>query len=311
MKPIDPLSDKIVVCTILYSEDFKSIISILNALLDVKELSLRSLFITGEAISKIPAHYTVWEYRSRIVKHLCQSNSYKLEDEIEWCNSIALNNEKNYQIWHYKEIIIEFAIKMLYNNDPSSYPLLEEYNIVNEMLSNDEKNYHVWTHKRWMVRCFNLWRDNTELEIIDRLIDEDVRNNSAWSHRYLVLFGNTQEIKEIDQEIDYIFAKIDIAPTNLSSWNYLSGVIEIIKKKDEFKLFTNLEEKFLKYINDGKGIQNMKLDGNYISIPALKLLAEFYIAKERKDEAVNIYEALKVLDEIRVKYWEFKQSTLL
>lgn len=65
-----------------------------------------------------------------------------------------------------------------------------ELSFINYILENDSKNYHGWSYRQWVVKRFNLWKD--EQTYTNDLILFDVRNNSAWNYRYYVLFENPE-----------------------------------------------------------------------------------------------------------------------
>jgi len=70
----------------------------------VEECSPRCLRLTERVISMNPAHYTVWLYRFKIVSTLKLS----VPEEIQWLNEVALNNLKNYQIWHHRQLLMDY-----------------------------------------------------------------------------------------------------------------------------------------------------------------------------------------------------------
>jgi protein farnesyltransferase/geranylgeranyltransferase type-1 subunit alpha len=80
------------------------------------------------------------------------------------------------------------------------------------------------------VKTFALW--SNELQEMDRLITQDVRNNSAWNHRYFVLSEGPLQgnVEACEEEVEYAWLKIKLAPSNPSPWNYLNGVVQLAKK---------------------------------------------------------------------------------
>lgn len=120
-------------------------------------------------------------YRSEILKAL----NADLRKELDWLNETALAHQKNYQIWHHRQLIVDRL-------DSAE----GEADFISQMFELDAKNYHVWSYRQWLVRRFNLW-DQGELEATEKLIEEDVRNNSAWNHRFfLVSGGDVPKIKD-------------------------------------------------------------------------------------------------------------------
>lgn len=229
--------------------------SYLRAVMSTSEHSPRILHLTSHIISLNPAHYTVWLYRTQTLFALDSD----LQRELEWLNEIALANQKNYQIWHHRQLIIDHLYpKEKQNtseqddewNTKTDALVKKEFAFMNEMLEEDSKNYHVWSHRQWFIRHLDLFsfshstHINSELDYTHNLITSDLRNNSAYSHRFFLVFNNpeyctpdskptetderlrTEKGKEIvDREIEWVKGWILEAPENASSWGYLRGIL--------------------------------------------------------------------------------------
>ncbi|KAH3662413.1 hypothetical protein OGAPHI_005665 [Ogataea philodendri] len=277
------------VCQILYTDEFKELISIAKGLMQKDEHSERALALTERVIKKVAAHYTIWSYRFNIVQDL---EGFDLQKELDWCAQIALNNPKNYQIWHYRSLIIELILKR-----KGTIPLENEYSILKQMLDQDSKNYHVWSYRRWLVEKFDLFRTDSELSYTEEMLAADVRNNSAWNHRFYVLLGNKKGLPDnlLNKELEFVQDKIRLAPTNPSSWNYIKGIY--------FKLgmdISNLEPLATTY-TDLKAIY---------SLFAFELLAEISVKQHKSEKAVELYTLLQDMDGIRKRYWQWKIDQL-
>lgn len=71
---------------------------------------------------------------------------------------------------------------------------------------------------------FNFSLFDTELEYVDKLLNEDLRNNSAWNQRYFVITHTSGfSPKVIQDEIDYTIQAILKVKKNESAWNYFRG----------------------------------------------------------------------------------------
>lgn len=310
--PVPVIDDgDVVLCKIMYTEEFQTVFSYLRALLLKNELSARALYVACRAIDLVPAHYTVWEYKFRIVEKLVKEKAYNLFEELNWCSQTAINNQKNYQIWHYREMIIGLIIETQYENDKSKYDLGQEYDIIETMLEKDEKNYHVWSYKRWFVQYFGIFKDPKELDYVTKMIDVDIRNNSAWNFRHFLLFGNSESMdsKEIIiSEIKYTKEMIELAITNPSSWNYLKSLykMSIISDID----VTEIRELVLKY---SANLDVSKLDQNVerVSVPAFELLSTIYGTEGLSQRQKEIFALLgERLDPIRRNYWAYRNSLI-
>ncbi len=300
-----PRTEGSTVCKILYSNEFKELMSYMKGLMIKNEISERALYLTYVIIHKVSAHYSIWQYRYHILQHLVEQKKKEnnesvvqvLQEELRECSKMALNIQKNYQIWHYRHLIIELLIKYGYDGDARKYSLeKEEYPILSIMLTKDEKNYHVWSYKRWLVKRFNIYDSPAELTFTTNMLKNDVRNNSAWSFRLFLLFGYDKPSVDLKSEFDFVKKQIKRSPTNPSSWNYLRGLCDksgtsLCKFKQFIRSFTENDEN--------------------ISIPAIELLAVTYIKENDWEKANGIYGLLAdKLDPIRSNYWNFKKLNL-
>lgn len=225
----------LVLCDIMYTNEYKQIMSIFNALLSFNEYSERSLNIVNKVIDAIPAYYTAWCYKLDIVRKLNKD----IKEELLWLDEFTLENPKNYQIWSYRTELLRENAKN--EGDSNDKTVLKEENIILKlMLEEDPKNHHVWGYKSWLMNFLKLDLEDLNLELTysDFLIGEDVLNNSAWCFRYnivmkLVALGSQQEI--FLAELCYAKEKITIYPDNISSWNYYYRIIEILTELDKTK----------------------------------------------------------------------------
>jgi protein farnesyltransferase/geranylgeranyltransferase type-1 subunit alpha len=284
----------------------------LRAVMAAKEHSQRVLDLTEHIISMNAAHYTVWLYRASTLLAL---NS-DIDEELAWVNEVALENQKNYQIWHHRQLLIDHIYPSIFS-DPAALQKLadSEIEFMTQMFDEDSKNYHVWSYRQYLVRKLNLFND-VELKSIETLLRKDVRNNSAWSHRFFVVFSNpkytTPDSKAtehdpqvpdeiIDREIEFSKAATFEAPQNQSPWNYLRGVL----RKGGRKLSSQecFASEFVKIPDDG--------EEDIRSSHALDFLADVW-SEQGKFEKAD--EALRLLgdkyDRIRKNYWDWRRSML-
>ncbi|KAF2142236.1 uncharacterized protein K452DRAFT_199301, partial [Aplosporella prunicola CBS 121167] len=270
---------------IAYSDDYDEAMSYLRAIMAKNEMSDRAIDLTDTIIDANPAHYTVWLYRAKNILSLNKD----LHAEIAWLNETALRNLKNYQIWHYRQTIVDKL-------DSAE----GEQEFIASILAKDAKNYHVWSYRQWLVRRFDLW-DQGEIEAIERLIAEDVRNNSAWNHRWFLVFGNDlnnfSNKKVLDREFDYAKAAVHRAPQNESPWNYLRGLVR------HAHLPLNTLKDFATSFADPHKPDDVR------SSHALDLLADIYATEEGSQDEVG--KALDLLatryDPIRQNYWNYRK----
>ncbi|KAK2608751.1 CAAX geranylgeranyltransferase alpha subunit [Conoideocrella luteorostrata] len=277
-----------------------------------EECSPRCLRLTEHIISMNPAHYTVWLYRFKIVKTL----ELPVPEEIEWLNQVALSNLKNYQIWHHRQLLLDYYFPFIASDEETIKKLARtEIQFVNSMLDEDTKNYHVWSYRQYLVTKLGMW-NIAELAATQNLIEDDIRNNSAWAHRFFLAFSDpavhTPDLPAtvhdpkvpasiIDREVDYAKEKIALAPQNQSSWNYLRGVL--VKGGRSLSDVTKFAEEFA--TNLGEEGEDVK------SSHALDLLADAYHQSGKTDKAKLCLQRLwEKWDPVRAGYWKHRALEL-
>jgi protein farnesyltransferase/geranylgeranyltransferase type-1 subunit alpha len=286
----------------------------LRAVMAAKEHSPRILKLTEHIISLNAAHYTVWLYRASTISAL----SYPIPDELTWVNDIALDNQKNYQIWHHRQILIDDLYSQI-SSDPASIQALakSEIDFMNQMFDEDSKNYHVWSYRQYLVRKLDLF-NKEELVSIEELLRKDIRNNSAWSHRFFVVFSDPRHSTPgsrateydplipdsiLDREIEFAKAATFEAPQNQSPWNYLRGVL----KKGDRRL-ASLEWFALEFVKLG---QEEGEGEDVRSSHALDFLADIYVEQGRTEDADKMLKLLgDKYDRIRKNYWDWRRVGL-
>ncbi|CAK9436106.1 uncharacterized protein LODBEIA_P06640 [Lodderomyces beijingensis] len=302
--PVSLNAEEPQLCQILYDSEYKQVMGLLLALMKKNEYSERAKHITELGIEALASHYTTWIYRFKILKNLPNTNYF---DELDWCEQVALDNEKNYQIWNYRQLIIgellsNEARETIEARETRIFDPHREYPILEAMLDSDPKNHHVWTYRKWLVEKFKLYEDAKELEFVDSAIELDLLNNSAWSHRFFLKFSHAEaNLKDgekkkelLESEIAYAKEKIRGCPQNASSWNYLLGIYH----------------KFDRDITELEGFAREFVDlekGNVTSSFAMESLAEIYKRKQQYTDSVRQYELLRdKYDPIRKNFWEYE-----
>lgn len=224
------------VAQIAYSPEFQEAMSYFRAVAAKHELSERVLSLTRAVIELNPAHYSVWDYRLEICAAIGNSVfDYKtvgltpesraappIGEDGDWLNEFAISHAKNYQVWNYRQHLLDAANPLWYRN---------ERLVVQMVLQDDAKNFHAWSHLKWCVMtaaksCPTAFEPHELRGGTSTMLEEDVLNNSVWSFRYFLL----QVFPELrdSSEVAFVFDKIAEAEENESAWSYLSGIIDTI-----------------------------------------------------------------------------------
>ncbi|KAA1129111.1 CAAX geranylgeranyltransferase alpha subunit [Puccinia graminis f. sp. tritici] len=215
---------------IAYHPEYRKAMNLFRGILKKNEFSERALKLTTIILQYNAGHYTVWNYRSQILKHLQLSDpeGKHIQKELAMLNKHMADMRKSYQAWQHRALMVELL------KDAS-----KEIEFVNQVLKADAKNYHTWTYRQSLLCRYNepeMWAG--ELTTTERLLEEDVRNNSVWNHRFFTVFDtfplhtpgiSSSEFAQIVQrEIQFTQHQILKAPNNPSAWNYLRGYPQII-----------------------------------------------------------------------------------
>ncbi|KAI1117169.1 prenyltransferase alpha subunit [Nemania sp. NC0429] len=300
---------------IAYADDYAEAMSYLRAVMAIDEHTPRCLRLTENIIDVNPAHYTVWLYRFEIVKAL----AIPMRVELEWLDEVSADHSKNYQVWHYRQQLIDLHHPTIQSDQQAITELAHnEHEFIMRMLSQDSKNYHVWSYRQYIVRKLGQWDSSEELTSIGDLLDSDLRNNSAWSHRFFLLFNRpgsstpdcpTTEPDPkvpadlIDREISFAQQKIERAPQNQSPWNYLRGVL--VKGGRPLGTVRAFAETFVENLGQGEEKEVVR------SSHALDLLADLYKEAEEKEKAELCLRRLgEKWDPIREGYWSYRRRIL-
>lgn len=204
----------------------KEVMGYFRTVFIAQEMSERALALTTETIMLNQGNYTAWHFRRKLLHELGKD----LAMEILWLNSIGLQMEKNYQIWHHRRCIFEMLVRKLKGGQAEESKASEggiatncaqvfaaEFGYLDEIFASDAKNYHGWSHHIWLIERYELHSEPKHLEFVERMLDNDVQNNSVWSFRYFIIMRRAQSeggkggsgfSKElVESELKYVVSK--------------------------------------------------------------------------------------------------------
>jgi len=218
-------------------------------------------------------------------RRICLDNLKEIEykDELLWLDSITVENQKNYQIWHHRKTLVEKL------NDPS-----HEKEILNEVFEEEPKNFHAWCHRIWVVRRFSLF--DGELDYIEDKLKEDIRNNSVWNYRFFIINNSILTITDeiINSEINYALYKIKQVPFNESPYSYIRGLLKPISNILKYSEIKSTIEEIIKEFPE--------------CYHAISLLLDWYIQIKDYKVSENLIDDLCKIDYIRRKYWLWRKK---
>lgn len=118
------------------------------------EVSERALALTDMLVHMNPANYTVWQCRAHVLIQMALSGQEndRLYKELDFLDTFALVNMKNYQVWYANMTLTRRQHRKLIVSilgDPS-----RELEFVSSVLNHDGKNYHTWAYRQWILAHF-------------------------------------------------------------------------------------------------------------------------------------------------------------
>lgn len=254
------------------TERFTHLFSVLYAMEERDELSVRALRLTTDAIKLNMSNPTAWMYRHRIIQSLARDDEAVWHRELAFTASLLRDSRKNYQAWQHRRYCVDRA---------AMHGL--ETQFVDVVLEHDAKNYHAWAHRAWLVRSGVV---AGELDATEWMLRTDVRNNSAWNHRWVVgaHTGRTAEV-------GFACNMVPLAPRNESVWNFL---LALARAGEDVAQARRLATDCLR---DDDGC---------------KAARRFLVLTAREDEAADVVEQCRSLangpDNVRYRYWTMQQE---
>ena len=279
---VPQFSDEVKILKIKYSKRERKLMDIFRGVLQSKELSVRVYKLTTLVIENFPSNYTAWVLRRECINKVKEIDP---KEELEWLDSQMVENQKNYQIWHHRKLLIELL------NDES-----HEKKILDAVFQGEPKNFHAWSHRIWMIRRFN--NVEGEFEFIENMLMNDIKNSSVWNYRFfLILFINNNKIDKeiIEKEINYAIEKIKLYPINECPYCYIRGFItKFGYKYMDFEYVKNKMEKIVEVIkNNSYG---------------LMLLLDYYEEEKNEKKFNETIDRLSEIDFIRKKYYGWRKE---
>jgi protein farnesyltransferase/geranylgeranyltransferase type-1 subunit alpha len=199
---------------------------------------------------------------------------------LQFCDDLALAQQKNYQVWHHRQACVSRLGDSVRERDLA---------FCARMLEDDSKNYHVWSYRQGAVLRFRALVDE---EVFSRtMIDKDVRNNSAWNERFWVIgqLGWLNDADACKREVEFALEKARKAPSNESPWLYLRGLSQHRPNVVDIEHLQRLAAQWV------------------LCIPVRALLVHLFERQGKFEEALQLCnECATQVDTIHAKYWNYK-----
>jgi len=280
--PVPQFSENVKVLKIKYKEKERKLMDIFRAVFLSKEISLRVYELTSLVIMFFPTNYVAWVLRRECLDKVKEIDPYQ---ELLWLDDIMVENQKNYQIWHHRKLLIEKI------NDCS-----HEKIVLDSVFQYEPKNFHAWTHRIWMIRRFN--NVEGEFDFIDKMLKNDIKNNSVWNFRFfLVQFINNNKLNKdiIEKEIKYAIKAIKEQPINECPYCYIRGYITKFGYK--YNDFSFVKEELEKIVEKNE-------NDSY----RLMFLLDYYEEEKNENKFNEMSEKLIKIDYIRKNYYRWRKS---
>jgi len=213
-----------------------------------------------------------------------------LFDELDFMDSFARDNPKNYQIWYHRRAVVEMILSI----EGVAADGERELEFCSEVFEVDAKNYHAWAHRQWVLLTFHLWSD--EIQSIESLLTKDVRNNSAWNQRWFVVHSGPQGVDAsiLQREVEFTISALEKVVENESAWNYLRGLTRHHRG--------DVSKRIIEWCSDTLPMQPK----NAFLHCLLADLLEEEGSCESLQRARTLFQNLSILDPIRAKAWKRK-----
>ena len=283
--PVRQFSDQVNILKIQYTKEEKKLQNLFRGVLQTNEISLRVYNLTSKVIEEFPTNYVAWLVRRKCLNEVKEINTL---EELKWLDEQIEENQKNYQIWHHRKLLIEKL------NDSS-----HEKEVLNNIFLSEPKNFHAWSHRIWMIRRFN--NTEGEFDFIEKMLKDDIKNNSAWNYRFfLVQYINNNKMDKhiIEKEIKYAINKIKLCYINECPYCYIRGCI--IKFGYKFSDFLFVKEELEKILEENQ-------DNSY----GLNLLLDYYEEEKNEEKFNETIEHLIKVDFIRKKYYGWRKENTI
>ena len=204
--------------------------------------------------------------------------------ELQFCDDLALAQQKNYQVWRHRAACVARLGEAVRERDLA---------FCARMLQEDSKNYHVWSYRQTAVLHFQALQ--AEEAFSREMIDKDVRNNSAWNERFWVMseLGLLRDAAACKREVEFALERARKAPSNESPWLYIRGISQHHPDAVDIEHLQRLAAQWM------------------LCVPVRALLVHLFERQNRFDDALALCkECATQVDPIHGKYWNYKAGVI-
>ncbi|KAI1316892.1 hypothetical protein EDD11_009382 [Mortierella claussenii] len=158
------------------------------------------------------------------------------QEALDITTSLIQKNADYYTVWNMRRTILKEGFLNNADEETASKIYDREMDFAQDILKHYPKSYCLWNHRRWCLESMNKPRWETELSVVNKLLDDDARNFHGWDYRRYIIRqldsqGNAStknDLASTKSEFDYTTAKINQDFSNYSAWHHRSTLLESV-----------------------------------------------------------------------------------
>lgn len=287
-----------------------------------------TLEASSRVLERCPAHYTAWRARMKAYERLaneCRDDVERFEANARAMADVeeaSVKNGKNYQVWNHARAACERLASRSANGDDVK---ARAFAIARHAIERDGKNIHAWQHAAWCAERFGMYEEE-RAAARDALECDFWMNNSAMNamlranEAIFVTLSSKDMAKAFEEECakvrEVVFAHRAAASENESAWNYARGLKDLaraIASDDVWEFVARNIRELAEDVLSGENTRGKHSD-RYAAAYVADAYAEASLAPDAApssfDVAMDWYSQLKMLDPVRVNYYNTKMSRL-
>jgi len=184
----------------------------------------RALELTAKALRANVEHYTAWNFRKDVLRHVhgeepdAAAVEQACKGELELTQAALGDNPKAYCVWHHRLWALTWG--------KCAWALPRELKLCDKLLALDARNFHCWQYRRTIAERLERSPED-ELAFVTDQISRDFSNYSAWHYRSKVLEARGEvDAQVLKEEFELVRNAFYTAPDDSSAWFYHRWLLE-------------------------------------------------------------------------------------